>query len=480
MSQPDVTTLKIDSDFSYTRYAELFASRYQPRARFVRETTAGGGAEAKMEGQWISWDKTRGLWVKDPVPVRMMALELARDIYDQASLVLKTKEERRRVRRLLDSQNPILKATSELDNMWILPESLDGNPMLFKLANGTLDLRNVNTAKGPFRSDDPEDLITMSSPAVYDPKATCFSWLSYLKRVQPEEEIRTALQLLAGYSLTGDTSENVFYIFEGQSRAGKGVFKNTMRALFGDYAMESSFDTFLADRYQTRRTGPQPDLMEMFGKRLVFASEAPRDATLDDALIKRISGSDVIRTRGLYERTTTGRTATFKVVLLANTAPRVDAGDQAIWERVRKVAWQQVIPLAERDKGLEVRLAEQELSGILNWVLAGLSIYQIEGVLPLTESVINANREYRSEMDPLGGWFEENITVDETSFVLSRELHYNYQTWCKTAGITPLDARRFGRELNSHYTYGEYATPTRVKKGRGFSGLKITTIQTPF
>ena len=72
-------------------------------------------------------------------------------------------------------------------------------------------------------------------------------------------------------------------------------------------------------------------------------------------------------------------------------------GDDAIWNRIKKVPLGVVIPKAEQDRSLRDKL-RAERSGILNWALEGCLEWQREG-LGEPEEVRLATEEYREDID---------------------------------------------------------------------------------
>jgi hypothetical protein len=91
----------------------------------------------------------------------------------------------------------------------VLPGEMDTDPWLLNVDNGVLDLRT-----GKLLAHDPKRPITKLVPTKYDPKATCPTWLSVLNRsMAGNQHLISFLQRAFGYALTGDVSEQVFFIF---------------------------------------------------------------------------------------------------------------------------------------------------------------------------------------------------------------------------------------------------------------------------
>ena len=174
-------------------------------------------------------------------------------------------------------------------------ENFDLDDYLFGCGNGVIDLR-----KCEFRAGRREDMLTKATPIFWVPEAKCERWLKFLGEVFPgRPEMVVFLKRAVGYSLTGLTREEVFFILYGLGRNGKGTFLRVLSAVLGDYAANTDFSTLVADRDRGR--GPRNDIASIAGKRFVTAQESREGAQFDEALIKALTGGDLITARFLHK-----------------------------------------------------------------------------------------------------------------------------------------------------------------------------------
>jgi putative DNA primase/helicase len=252
-------------------------------------------------------------------------------------------------------------------------DTLDSDPYLFNVENGTLDLRT-----GLQRPHNPADRITKLAPVVYDPTATAATWDQFLARIfTGDRELIRFIQRAVGYSLTGLTTEQVMFLLWGTGQNGKSTFITTLQALFGDYARQTAFDTFLAASKSTPGAA-RPDIVRLRGARLISALEAPAGARLAETVVKSLTGGDIISARDLYSSGSEFRMEG-KLWLAANNKPEIRGTDLAIWRRIRLVPFTVTIPEEEKDPQLADKL-RAELPGILNWAVEGLAVWQREGL----------------------------------------------------------------------------------------------------
>src|SRR5262249_34467255 len=106
-------------------------------------------------------------------------------------------------------ENMVALARSELA---AAPDAFDKDPWLLNCENGTINLR---TSK--LRPHRREDMLTKMIPTAFVPNAKCPLWDSFLNRVMDgNADLIRYLQRLAGYALTGMTSEHVLVFSYGE------------------------------------------------------------------------------------------------------------------------------------------------------------------------------------------------------------------------------------------------------------------------
>ena len=227
-----------------------------------------------------------------------------------------------------------------------------------------------------------------------------------------------------GVALTGDTSDQCFYVLHGLGANGKTTLVETVAAMLGDYAVDTPTDTLLS----RTRTGSVPnDLARLKGARFVYAAEPDVSKGLAEELLKRITGGEPITARFLFREFFT-YWPEFKLFLLANHMPQIAARDYATWRRVRLVPFTETIPEAERDKHFRETRLMPELAGILNWALDGLEMTQADGLVAPAE-VHAATAAYRDETDELADFFADCVETAPGTDLPKTELYARYQWW---------------------------------------------------
>jgi putative DNA primase/helicase len=389
---------------------------------------------------WRKWLVRGGArWVRDEAGrIHKLAKSRVRGIYREASDAEDEDRRKALAKHAAASESETrIRAMVELtkSEVPVAPEELDANPWVLNVLNGTIDLRT-----GELREHRREDLITKLAPVEYDPSATAPTWEAFLERVLPSSDLRTFVQRAAGYSATGDTSEQCMFIHHGPGANGKSTFQETLAAVLGDYAMRTPTETLLV-----KRSGGVPnDVARLKGARFVTASETEEGRRLAESLVKDLTGQDTISARFMWAEWFDFK-PTHALHLSTNHKPEIRGTDPAIWRRIRLIPWAVTIPPAEQDRKLAEKL-RGELPGILAWIVQGCLQWQREG-LQAPEEVRQATKAYRAEMDVLAAFLADCCVRHEDEEAFAGELWGAWKRWCEETGEQQGTQKRFGGRL---------------------------------
>lgn len=337
-------------------------------------------------------------------------------------------------------------------------DKLDVDPRLLNVENGTLDLKT-----GSLRPHNRKDLITKIAPVTYDEKAVCPNWNKFLNEIMAgDADLVHFLQKAIGYSLTGDTREQVLFIPYGPGANGKSTFINTILRLLGDYALQTPTETLLAKKHGN---GIPNDVARLKGARLVAAVEAEHGRHLAEALVKQLTGGDKITARYLYGEFFQFD-PTFKIFLSVNHRPVIKGSDHGIWRRIRLIPFDVTFTPDKIDSALSSKL-ERELPGILRWAVEGCLLWQKEGLEP-PPAVKAANETYRSDMDEIGEFIDECCEIEPAAKTPFGDLFKAYENWLFRNGVYFTDQKEFAQALEKH---GFHSSRSRGKRYR--SGIRL-------
>ncbi|MEI4262344.1 phage/plasmid primase, P4 family [Roseovarius sp. D0-M9] len=428
-------------------------------------------------GKWLFWDGTR--WQIDDkldhlTRTRAFLRERAVDLTDwaerKAAKIDDTEGEDKgdKLRRWAKDQSRTMRSKNTVAAVESLtrsnpasvvhPDAFDANRLLLGTPGGTVDLRTGN-----LRQAERGDMITkLTACRPAEPGTSPERWLTFLHEIfDGDAELVEFMQRVAGYALTGLTTEHKLLFLYGTGRNGKSVFLNTLTHIWADYARRAAAETFLNTQGDKHATG----LAGLQGARLVAGSELPVGKTWDESVIKDLTGGDRMTARFMR-----GDFFDFDpqltLMIAGNNQPSFRGVDEAIRARVVLVPFLVTIPPEKRDRGLADKL-KAEGPEILRWAIEG-ALHWLEKGLDVPAKVAAASTEYMDDEDTLGQFLIDATMTDPAGFVTTTDLHEQFKFWCEKQGLHAWTLHTLRKELKSR-GFQDHRRP----HGRGFIGLKI-------
>ena len=404
--------------------------------------------------KWLVWDKKR--WRPDDDGLIMrLAKDTALSLHPEVDALME-QSTRATNKQEFDQLVAMAKATqkwanqteseSRLKSMISLARSepgipidnalLDNQPWFLNCLNGIIDL---NT--GALLPHDPKFLITKMIYVEYHPEARAPTWEKYLSDVQTIPEIVSFLQRAAGYSACGTAREQIVLIHHGHGQNGKSTFMKAMAAILGSgYCQKGNMSLFAEQSTDRVRN----DVACLSGTRMLSLSETSDRMILDEALIKAVTGGDIIKARFLNKEFFEF-VPTFTVHIDTNHRPRIRGTEDGIWRRILLIPWTTRVPDEKKDLRLEEKLlAEKE--GILNWIVQGARSY-LQGGLKIPEIIYEASHEYRRDEDIIGDWFDQCIVQMPGLKETSDDLFRSYEHWCEDHSVKPIRIQTWANKM---------------------------------
>jgi putative DNA primase/helicase len=392
---------------------------------------------------WLIWDGKR--WLRDR---SNLIISLARETILTSPSTLPPVT----YGNMLPRIKAMLTLASSEPTLAAQPSQFDTHPFLLNVSNGTLDLRT-----GELKPHDPNDFITRLIPVEYQPGAASPIWDTFLDQItNGDTALRQYLQRAIGYTLTGSTREETFFILYGPGRNGKSRFLAAISSIMGDYLQHLPSNAFT-------RTSPLTTLASLTSIRFVTMTETAFDQTLDLNTIKRITSGEPLVTSTV--KGALPLQPQFKLWLATNNRPTIPEPSIAIWQRIK------LIPFSASFVGCE----DKELSEKLDTVLPAILAWAVQGCLLWRQSgwqepacVKQAIAAYRSEQDELVDFFIECCVVGPDRRVKARELYTIYEVWSPLRGLKTLSETVFGSKVLAHGYQRE-----RKKSGNIYCGISL-------
>jgi putative DNA primase/helicase len=285
-------------------------------------------------------------------------------------------------------------------------------------------------------------------PFPYDPDAPSPErWLRFLGELWPsaKAEVQGAkaeIQALGewfGYVISGRLDQHKILLVVGPTRGGKGVIGRILTALIGkDNVAGPTLNSLSGDF----------GLAPLIGKSLAIISDARfggRDGSVVVERLLSISGEDTLTVNRKYRDQWTGKLQC-RLHIISNELPRLNDASAALIGRLvllpLTVSW-----LGREDKTLEGKL-RAELSGILNWSLAGLQRLVANGnAFTAVPSADQAIEQLRDLASPVAAFVREECVVGRNYEVKATVLYEAYKAWADVNGQPKKSKTVFGRDL---------------------------------
>lgn len=350
-------------------------------------------------------------------------------------------------------------------------DDLDRDHFALNCLNGVVDLR-----RGELRPARKEDYFTKLAPVAFDPQAQaplwehCLAtWFADPATGLPDTDLIRYVQAILGYALTGDVSEEKFWIFNGSGRNGKTTLCKTIQRVLGDYAGQAAPSLLMETNVDKASPSHLSGVACLRGMRFIIASESQDTDTISDGTVKALCSRERIKAKYMRQDQFDFE-PTHKIVLTTNHMPTIRGRDTGIWRRVKPVEFANEIPSSAVDRHLDEKLWA-ERSGILTWAVRGALLWLHHGGLRDEHEPGRMRQSagaYREDQDLLGAFLRECCDLDQHAEESARMVATTFEEWHFTAtGERKPPTRWFQRQLTANgYLGGQDKTGTlRVRKG---------------
>ncbi len=338
----------------------------------------------------------------------------------------------------------MIEMASKDSRVRVLVDDMDPTESKFTLncKNGEVDLRT-----GVIIPHEKGAMLTRIIEHDYDPNAECPMWIRTLELAfDGNQSLIEFTQRAIGYSLTGSTAEQCMFICWGESgNNGKSTILEGLQRLLGrGYCQMSDMKVITSQDMDNRVAS---SLAKLQGVRLVSMNEAEENQKLSENLVKQLTGGDTLQACKKYQEPFEF-TPVFKLWIRTNDKPIIRGINEAIWRRIKLIPFLKPIPPEFRKSRDEVdKTLDEEAEGILAWCVRGAIKWFSDGLKDPTE-VTEAVNDYRTEMDVVSSFMDENVVFNETAHILRQDLYKSFTNWSRMNGYKyVMTSRSFGKRV---------------------------------
>ena len=274
-----------------------------------------------------------------------------------------------------------------------------------------------------------------------------------------DQEKIDLLQMILGYSITGDMSKKMFFIFwGGNGNNGKSTLLLILEKILGPFYRTVNKQVFF-DHRQGSAGSANPYVADLVHRRMIALSEISPDSDerLNEGLIKALTGGDSQNTRGIYQSSFVFNPY-MKPFLICNELPKCSM-DASFWDRLVLIPFEAIFTSEPDPTNKQHRLKNDDMSKLISdegfqmaalyWMIQGsVKFYQGKFVLP--QRVKTDIKEYKDSQDLIQQFITD--CCESQLSVRATELYNAYISW-KPKSVPNISQAKFGRHVHQNLKY---------------------------
>lgn len=343
-----------------------------------------------------------------------------------------------------------------MESMCYLPFSIEmpswlpdrSQPHYVSLSNGILDLDGIFEGEPVDACISPHSSDWFSAVGLeypFDPSAKCPLFTEYLDySMEGDQQRIDLLQEWAGYLLTSKNEFQRFLALEGEGGNGKTVYFAAMSAMIGESNVSNVAIENFGDRFALSTT---------LGKAVNISGDAGEIDSVAEGVIKQFTGGDAM----FFDRKGIGGIncpPTAKLMCAWNSRPRFRDKSDGIWRRMLIVPFTRQVDPDRRVRGMDQAgwwIRQKEVSGILNWAIAGLDRLRQQGDFTRPAVSEIAMESYRTSVNPAAEFLKDYVAPEVGKEIFTSELYAMYVHWCQKNNHRPMANNTFGAEVRRKF-----------------------------
>ena len=297
------------------------------------------------------------------------------------------------------------------------------------------------------RDFNPNDFLTYQLNYDYDPKALAPKFTKYINRVLPDKESQNLLFEHLGYLFTKNGNDFVkdekMLFLHGIGANGKSCLLEIVSAIIGKENTTAYDLKSLTDENGYYRA-------QLSGKILNAVSELKGGFKAD--VFKALASGEPISVRSPHEKPFVMYNYA-KSIFNCNELPTSTEFTLGFFRRFSIIPFNVTITKAEKNPTLAKEIINEELSGVLNLILEGLSRLIKQGKFSHCQASEDVLKDYQKESDSVALFIDESKYNTGESYAL-KVLYNLYKDFCYENNLKPLGSRKIRKRFEhlGHHT----------------------------
>jgi P4 family phage/plasmid primase-like protien len=317
-------------------------------------------------------------------------------------------------------------------------EKMDSNKYLMSFSNGVIDFKNK-----VFRDGLPQDYITKSTRINYIDYSTVNgnceivqSILAFMEQLFPDKNLNRYMWDHLASVLIGENMNQTFNIYVGSGSNGKSILMDLMAQTLGQY--KGTVPITLVTDKRNSIGGTSSEVIQLKGIRYAVMQEPSKNATINEGVMKELTGGDPIQARGLYKESETF-IPQFSLAVCTNSLFDITSNDDGTWRRIRICNFMSkfVDEITEDyfEEGTKQFLKDKTLKEKLPmWapVFASMLVkraFENQGKVEDCDVVMSASNKYRNNQDYIAAFVNDKIEKEVGKRVKQAEISEEFKAW---------------------------------------------------
>lgn len=318
---------------------------------------------------------------------------------------------------------------------------LDDNPYLLCFNNCVIDFKNKTHRKGL-----PDDYISKCTNIDYIPfnKITSYDTIDeineFINSLFPDETLRKYMWEHLASCLVGTNENQTFNIYTGSGRNGKSKLVDLMSKALGEY--KGTVPITLITQKRNSIGSTSSEIVQLMGTRYAVMQEPSKGDTINEGIMKEITGGDPIQGRALFKDTITF-IPQFKLVVCTNTLFDIKSNDDGTWRRIRVCDFLSKFlekPYEEEEKfpvdlyPYQYKIDKNIDNKFNDWAPIFMSIlvekaFETQGNVNDCPIVMQASDKYREDKDYLAQFVKDKLRKVDGAKLKKTELTEDFKIW---------------------------------------------------
>jgi P4 family phage/plasmid primase-like protien len=335
-----------------------------------------------------------------------------------------------------NDKNNIMREAMELFYDKEFVRNMDANKWLMCFTNGVIDFKNKS-----FRQGYPQDYITKSTRIPFyeldklTDKLIMDEIKIFMEQLFPSATLNKYMWDHLASCLIGVKKEHAFNIYRGSGSNGKSMLTDLMSHTLGEY--KGTVPITLVTEKRNNIGGTSSEVVALKGIRYAVMQEPSCEATINEGVMKELTGGDPIQARALYCDSEIFEPQ-FSLVVCTNALFEIKSNDDGTWRRLKLVDFiSKFISNGEehtddtphvfpKDKDLKEKLPKW--APIFASMLIERAFITNGEVMDCLE-VVEASKKYRQNQDLINAFINEKIIKSPGNYIGKQGLHAEFKLW---------------------------------------------------